>query len=155
MKLRRDEIPLHFEGLRLRRRIVLAGWPLALAAALAGVTLAGLARDPLVKTVGLLLGVLAALLIAGLARCRRCEIVVSGRTVTTSVGPLRRQAPVGWLESGGIRRATSWRRLYADRELVFELPDHEQSFILPTAEPEALREALIEARTAARTRLPN
>ena len=130
----------------------MAGWPLAVAVAGLGVTLAGTARDPLVSATGLVLGVLGALLIAGLVRCRRCEIVVGGRAVTTTVGPLRRRAPVGWLEHGQLRRARSWRRLYADRELVFELPDRGQSFILPTAEPEALREALAEARTSGRPR---
>jgi hypothetical protein len=151
MKLRRDQLPLYFEGLQLRRWLTLAGWPLAMAAAAIGVTFAGMARSPLVTVVGLLLGVLAALLIAGLVRCRRCEVVVGGRVVTATVGPLRRRAPVGWLERGELRRARSWRRLYADQELAFELADREQSFILPTAEPEALRDALAEARTAART----
>jgi hypothetical protein len=152
MKWQRDPLPLYFEGLQLRRRLVLAGWPLAVASAALGVTFAGMARSQLVNAVGLLLGVLAALLIAGLVRCRRFEIVVGGRAVTTTVGPLRRRAPVGWLERGELRRARSWRRLYADQELAFELPDREQSFILPTAEPEALQAALLEARTAARKR---
>lgn len=80
MKRQRDQLPLYFEGLQLRRRLVLAGWPLAVASAALGVTFAGMARSQLVNGVGL---------------------------------------------------------------------------ILPTAEPEALREALAEARTASRARSPN
>jgi len=152
MKLQRDELPLHFEGFQLRRRLVVAGWPLAVAVAGLGVTLAGTARDPLVSATGLVLGVLGALLIAGLVRCRRCEIVVGGRTVTTTVGPLRRRVPVGLTEDRLLRSATSWRRLYADQELVLELRDRGEAVVLPTAEPEALREALAEARTSGRPR---
>ena len=33
MKLQRDALPLHFEGFQLRRRLVVAGWPLAVAVA--------------------------------------------------------------------------------------------------------------------------
>ena len=152
MKLQRDELPLHFEGFQLRRRLVLAGWPLAVAVAGLGVTLAGTARDPLASATGLVLGVLGALLLAGLVRCRRCEVVVGRRTVTMTVGPLRRRAPVGWLDRGELRLARSWRRLYADRELAFELPDRGKTVVLPTAEPEALQTALLEARTTSRTR---
>jgi len=152
MKLQRDELPLHFEGFQLRRRLVVAGWPLAVAVAGLGVTLAGTARDPLVSATGLVLGVLGAMLIAGLVRCRRCEIVVGHRTVTTTVGPLRRRVPVGLTEDRSLRSATSWRRLYADRELVLELPDRGEAVVLPTAEPEALRAALLEARTTSRAR---
>jgi hypothetical protein len=152
MKLQQDQLPLYYEGLQLRRRLVLAGWPLALAVAGLGVVLVGTSAQPLVDASGLVVGVLGAVLIAGLVRCRRCEIVISGRAVTSTVGPLRRRAPVEWLERGELRRSRSWRRLFADSELVFELPDHGPSFILPTAEPEALEAALREARTAGRTR---
>ena len=55
-------------------------------------------------------------------------------------------------EDGSLRSATSWRRLYADQELVLELPDRGEAVVLPTAEPEALRAALLEARTTSRTR---
>jgi len=150
MKLQRDELPLHFEGLRLRRWIVLAGWPLALVAAAAGVTLAGLTRDPLGDAVGLLLAVAGGTLIAALARCRRCEIVVGPSLLTIGAGPFRRRVPVRALEHPEIRDACSWRRLYADRELAFELPAHRDTVALPTAEPEALLEALLQATSTAR-----
>jgi hypothetical protein len=150
MKLQQDQLPLYYEGLQFRRRLVLAGWPLALAVAGLGVVLVGTSAQPLVDASGLVVGVLGAVLIAGLVRCRRCEIVISGRAVTSTVGPLRRRAPVEWLERGELRRSRSWRRLFADRELVFELPDHGPSFILPTAEPEALKQALREAKSADR-----
>lgn len=151
MKLRRDELPLHFEGLRLRRWIVVAGWPLALAAAALGVVLVGTSAQPLVDAIGLVVGVLGAVLIAGLVRCRRYEIVVGARVVTTTVGPVRRLVPVGQLERGEIREARSWRRLYAGHELAFDLPAPARTVILPTAEPEALQAALHEARTTTRT----
>jgi hypothetical protein len=153
MKLRRDELPLHFEGLRLRWWIVLAGWPLALAAAGLGVVLVGTSAQPLVDAVGLVVGVLGAVLIAGLVRCRRFEIVVGPSLLTVGAGPFRRRVPTGALGPAEVRAARSWRRLYTDRELVLDLPAHGETFILPSAEPEALEEALREAKSAARPRL--
>ena len=152
MKLRRDELPLHFEGLRLRPWIVLAGWPLALAAASLGTVVVGKASQPLADAAGLLVGVLGAVLIAGLIRCRRFEIVVGPRLLTIGAGPFRRRVPVGALERPEVRDAASWRRLYADRELVLQAPEYGQRFIVPSAEPEALQAALEEARSASRTR---
>jgi len=152
MKLRRDELPLHFEGLRLRRWIVAAGWPLALAAAALGVVLVGTSVQPLVDAIGLVVGVLGAVLIAGLARCRRFEIVVGARVVTITVGPLRRLVPVGQLERGEVREARSWRRLYAGHELAFDLPAPFRTVVLPAEDPEALQAALDEARTSVRPR---
>jgi hypothetical protein len=105
--------------------------------------------------VGLLLAVVGGLAIAGLARCQRFEIVVGSRLVTTIAGPLQRRVPLGALEHRGLRPASSWRRLYADRELVFDVPAHGETFILPSTEPEALQEALLEAKTTVRTHSPN
>ncbi|HOC44652.1 MAG TPA: hypothetical protein PKJ99_16670 [Thermoanaerobaculales bacterium] len=151
MKLRRDELPLHFEGLRLRRWIVLSGWPLALVAAATGVAVAGLTRDPLGDAVGLVLAVVGGTLIAALVRCRRCEIVVGPSLLTLGAGPFRRRMPVGVLEHPELRAACSWRRLYADLELAFDLPAHGDTVALPTADPEALQGALLEARTTRRS----
>jgi hypothetical protein len=153
MKLRRDELPLHFEGLRLRRWIVLAGWPLALAAAGVGVVLVGTSVQPLVDAVGLVVGVLGAVLIAGLMRCRRFEIVVGPSLLTVGAGPFRRGVPSGALGHSEVRAARSWRRLYADRELVLDVPDHGQHIVVPSVDPEGLQAALLEARTTSRTRL--
>lgn len=152
MKLRRDELPLHFEGLRLRPWIVLAGWPLALAAASLGTVVVGKASQPLADAAGLLVGVLGAVLIAGLIRCRRYETVLGPSLLTIGAGPFRRRVPVGALERPEVRDAASWRRLYADRELVLEAPEHGQRFIVPSADPEALQAALLEARAAPRTK---
>jgi len=150
MKLRRDELPLHFEGLRLRWWIVLAGWPLALAAAGLGVVLVGTSAQPLVDAIGLVGGVLGAVLIAGLVRCRRFEIVVGPSLLTVSAGPYRRRVPIGALGPPEARAARAWRRLYTDRELVFDGPDHRERIIVPSADPEGLQAALAEARTTAR-----
>ena len=147
MKLRRDELPLHFEGLRLRRWIVLAGWPLALAAAGVGVVLVGTSVQPLVDAVGLALGVLGAVLIAGLARCRRFEIVVGPSLLTVGAGPFRRRLPIGALGPPEVRAARSWRPVYADRELVLDVSDRGQRIIFPSADPEGLQAALTEAKT--------
>ena len=151
MKLRRDELPLHFEGLRLRRWIVLAGWPLALAAAGVGVVLVGTSVQPLVDAVGLALGVLGAVLIAGLARCRRFEIVVGPSLLTVGAGPFRRRVPIGALGPPEVRAARSWRPVYADRELVLDVSDRGQRIIFPSADPEGLQAALTEAKTGVRT----
>jgi hypothetical protein len=150
MKLRRDQLPLHVEGLRLRRWIVVAGWPLALAAAALGVVLVGTSAQPLVDAIGLVVGVLGAVLIAGLVRCRRIEVVIGPSLLTISAGPFTRRVPVGAFEPPEVRAACSWRRLYADHELVLDLPAHGQNVILPTAEPEALQAALLEAKLTAR-----
>jgi hypothetical protein len=150
MKLRRDELPMHFEGLRLRPWIVLAGWPVALAAASLGALLVGTSSQPLADAAGLLVGVLGAVLIAGLIRCRRYETVLGPSLLTIGAGPFRRRLPVGVLERSEVRDAASWRRLYADRELVLEAPEYGQRIIVPSADPEALQAALEEARTSVR-----
>jgi hypothetical protein len=52
MKLQQDQLPLYYEGLQLRRWLVLTGWPLALAAAGLGVVLVGTSAQPLVNASG-------------------------------------------------------------------------------------------------------
>lgn len=142
MKLGKDELPRHFEAAHLKPWVAVAGWPLAAVTAAAGVALAAGARPAAVEGLGVMLAALAALLIAGLVRCRSYEIVVGRRLISFGVGPFRRRIPVGMVASADARPAGSWRRLYADGELELSLADGRGQLILPSREPRELTEAL-------------
>jgi hypothetical protein len=146
MKLVQDEAPRYFEALRLSTRLVIAGWPAALVAALLGVTLAALAPGVGVASVGVALAALGAVAIAGLVRCRSFETVVGPRLLTVGTGPFRRRIPVGMIATAEARAAGSWRRLYADRELALTLSADQSPIIVPTADPDELEMALREGR---------
>ena len=112
LSLEVDDVPLHFEGLALRRSMATFGWELAGVCTVGGVGLAVAARGVLVEAAGVMLTVIGAVLLVGLLRCRRFEIVVGPRLLEVGAGPLRRRVPVGFVVNFERRAATSWRRLF-------------------------------------------
>lgn len=142
MKLVQDEVPRHFEALRLSPRLRIAGWPAAIVAAFLGVTMASLGNGGAAGVIGVALAALGAVGIAGLVRCGVFEIVVGSRLLTVGTGPFRRRIPLGLITSSDARRSRSWRRLYADAELELSLADGRGRIILPSREPRELAEAL-------------
>jgi hypothetical protein len=148
MKLQREEVPSHFEAVRLAPWVGVVGWPVVVASAVTGVVLAARASSrPAVEVLGVALAVVGALLIAGLVRCRTFETVVGRRLLTVGVGPLRRRVPIGLIEATEVRGARSWRRLFAASELELVLSAGRGSVTVPTRDPEALAAAVRDART--------
>ncbi len=147
-----DEIPLHFEGVPLRPWLEFSGWPVALGCAAAGVVTAARAAGPAVEALGVLLVAVGSVLIAALVRCRRYETVITRRLVSGGAGPLRHRVPVGFIDRLQAREASSWRRLYAARELVVEIAYGGRRFVIPSADPEELVTAIGEAQQLQRTR---
>ena len=89
-----------------------------------------------------ILGVLVAgccgLALVGLLRCRRFETVLGTRMLMVAAGPIRRRVPVGYIEGLEWRSASSWRRLYSERELVMQLRVGNRPVVLPCDRPEEL-----------------
>lgn len=89
MKLQHDQLPLYFEGIGLKRRVVAVAWPVAAAAAVAGVLLGSSEAVVLFQVAGVALVAAAAVLVAALVRCRTFEITVGERLLSVRTGPLR------------------------------------------------------------------
>lgn len=137
--LQEDEIPLHFEGMYLRAWVKIVGWPLALACAMGGVMVAGKAPGLAVEMAGAIAAATGGVAIVALVRCRRFEIVLGERLLTVGAGPLLRRVPVGLIDRVEERIATSWRRLYADRELALDLSAGTRDIVFPCNQTEELR----------------
>jgi hypothetical protein len=147
LRLDAGDAPLHFEGMRLRSSVAAFGWELAGVCTVGGVGLAVAAKGALVEAVGVVLTLIGSVLLVAMLRCRRFEIVVGPRLVEAGAGPLRRRIPVGFIERSETREAGSWRRLFAETEIVFWLTARERMLVVPTRDPAALIEAVTEAHT--------
>jgi hypothetical protein len=139
-----DEIPIHFEGMPLRISIQAFGWPLALVCAVGGVILAGRAPVFALELSGAIAAAMGGVMIVALVRCRRFEIVLGARLLTVGAGPLLRRIPVGLIDRTEERAATSWRRVYADRELVLQLRAGTREVVFPCDQPEELRSMIFK-----------
>jgi hypothetical protein len=127
------EVPLHYEGISLKTWTLVVGWPLGLVSAVGGVVLAGKASGFAVE----LIGVIAAAL----------EIVLGARLLTVGAGPLLRRVPVGLIDRVEERAATSWRRLYSDRELAANLTVGDRVLVFPSDEPQEVASAIRGVRS--------
>jgi hypothetical protein len=147
--LEKDELPIHFEGLGLKPALGLVGWPLGVLGAFAGTALVAAGSSFALEILGVLVAGCCGLILVALLRCRRFEIVLGTRMLMVAAGPIRRRVPVGYIETMEIRRASSWRRLYADRELALGLRVGTESVVFPSEEPEELIRA-VESEQAER-----
>jgi hypothetical protein len=82
-------------------------------------------------------------LVVALIRCRHYEVMVGERRIELRLGPFRRTLPTGCVETSTERPATSWRHLYASRELVLSLSVDTRPLIVPTHDPDELRAVLV------------
>jgi hypothetical protein len=137
--LQDDEIPLHFEGMYLKTWIQVIGWPFAMICVIGGVTVAGNASGFAAELSGAAAAAIGGVLIVALVRCRRFEIVLGARVLTVGAGPLLRRVPVGLIDRVAEGTATSWRRLYADGELVLRLAAGSREIVFPCQQPDELR----------------
>ena len=148
MSLDKDDIPLHFEGVRLRPAVEGGGWLIAAVLTVGGVGLAATAGGWAAEAFGVAAAGIGGAGLVGLVRCRQFETVLNRRFLSGAAGPLRGRLPVGFIEGVAIRAATSWRRLYSDREVVVETPSHIRTLVVPSREPKALIDAIqsVESR---------
>lgn len=137
-----DEVPRHYEGVPVKPWVLVIGWPLGLACAVGGVVLAGKASVFAVEMIGVIAAALGGVTIVALLRCRRFEIVLGARLLTVGAGPLLRRVPVGLIDGVEERAASSWRRLYADREVAAHLTVGDRVMIFPSNDPQEVTAAM-------------
>jgi len=146
LDLRREEVPLHFDHALLGAAVCYPGWPLSAAGMAVGAYLVGTADSFGVEVLGVLLAGSCALLFVALVRCRRYQTVVGTRMLTSGAGPFSRRVPVGFIDRLETRGATSWRRLYSDREVVISLTSGHRPIVVPSEHPEDLVSEMRSAR---------
>jgi hypothetical protein len=130
--LHKDQIPRHYHRVNLKARVMLVGWPLSLALGAGGVALASLSRVLAAEGVGMVLAAAGGVGIVGLIRCRRFEAVVTARTLETAAGPFRRRVPLAFIDAVTEVPASSWRRLYTDREIRVRLHAGGRAVVVPS-----------------------
>jgi len=144
VRIQRDrDLPLHFEASPLKAAVKAAGWMVGILATAAGMAGFVGAESTIAEAVAVLLILIGGTLVVALIRCRRYEVMVGERRVELRLGPFRRTLPTGCVETATGRPATSWRRLYASRELVLSLSVDTRPLIVPTNEADDLRVVLV------------
>jgi hypothetical protein len=143
VRIDRDlDLPLHWEASPLRVPVKVVGWPVATLVALGGIVIFVRAASMVSEAVAALLVVAGCALVVLLFRCRRYEITVGRRMTELRLGPFRRTLPSSCVEAASQRPASSWRLLYAPREVVLNLSVETRPVIVPTHEPDELRAVL-------------
>lgn len=143
VEITRDgDVPIHYEVSYLRYSMRAVGWLVAMLALPGGIAVFVRAGSFAGEAVGALLVVVGVTLVVLLIRCRRYEVTVGKRMIELRLGPFRRTLPAGCVEEATARRASSWRRLYAPREVALALSIETRVVIVPTHEPDDLRSAL-------------
>ena len=143
VRITRDrDLPLHYEASPLKAAVGAVGWPAGVVAIVAGIAAFVGAASVAAEAVSALFVVAGSALVVLLVRCRRYEVTVGRRMIEARLGPFRRTLPVGCVEEARERPASSWRRLYAARELALTLSVETRPLILPTHDPDELRTAL-------------
>ncbi|MCP4896412.1 MAG: hypothetical protein GY906_05500 [bacterium] len=139
----REEIPIHFEGVPLKPAIRLAAWPSSLVCAIGGIALMVMRPGWVIEVGAALVAAIGVVLITALVRCRRYEMVVGEKWFFSTLGPFKRHIPLQLVEGAFERPAESWRRLFADRELVLQVPVGTGEDPFPTRDPGELLAALV------------
>ncbi|HHQ48921.1 MAG TPA: hypothetical protein ENK19_08585, partial [Acidobacteria bacterium] len=145
-----DEAPLHYEGMELRPA-VRTGARLGGALA-AGIGIFGMVRGAgaLFEPVGALLGAVGVVVMILSWRFRLFEIVVGERWLILRCGPVRHRFGRSDVAVGPAWRATSWRRLFAEHEVVVTNHAHGVEYRCPIVDAEELRRVTGAERTAER-----
>jgi len=144
VRIQRDrDLPLHFEASPLKAAVKIVGWVLGVLVIVAGMAGFVRAESTVAEAAAACLILIGGTLVVALIRCRRYEVTVGERRIELRLGPFRRTLPAGCVETAKERPATSWRRLYAPRELALTLGLDTRTVIVPTHEPGELRAALV------------
>jgi hypothetical protein len=140
---REPDLPLHYEASPLEAVVAAVGWPAGIAAIIGGIAIYAGAASVVSEAVSVLLVGLGVTLVMTLVRCRRYEVTIGKRMIELRLGPFRRTLPTGCVEEVSEQPASSWRRLYAPRELVLGLSVETRPLIVPTHDPVELCAALV------------
>ena len=144
VRITRDrDLPLHFEASPLKAAVKVAGWMVGVLAIVVGMAGFVRAESAMAEAVAACLILIGGTLVVALVRCRCYEVMVGERMIELRLGPFRRTLPAGCVETATVRRASSWRRLYAPRELALSLSVDTRSLIVPTHDPDDIRTALV------------
>ena len=143
LQITRDgDLPLHYEASPLRAAFGAGGWPVGIVAIVGGIAAFVRANSVASEAVAAFFVVAGCALVVLLIRCRRYEVIIGERMTELRLGPFRRTLPTGCVTETAERPASSWRRLFASRELVLTLSVETRPLIVPTHDPEELQGAL-------------
>jgi hypothetical protein len=146
VEITRDrDLPLHYEASPLGAPFLAIGWTAGIVAIVAGIAAFVGAESVASEAFSALFVVAGCALVVFLVRCRRYELTLGKRMTELRLGPFRRTLPTGCVIGVAERPATSWRRLYAPRELVLDLSVEARPVIVPTHDPDEFRTALVGA----------
>ena len=136
------EIPDHFEGVPLKGNVRLGGWLAGLILTSGGIALMVLSEGTAIEALGAVSAASGAIVLAAVIRCRRYETQIGRRWITIGAGPLTRRIRRDLVAKHLERPATSWRKLYADHEVILTLSVGEHLHHVPTRDSEELRKSL-------------
>jgi len=133
-----EEIPHHYEGLPLKRSVLITGWLLGLIGVMGGVSVMVTRAGSWLEVVGAAAATAGALALFGVIRFRRYEIVVGERWIDVGSGPLHHRLGRDGVQVGQPVPAAGWRRLYARLEVP--VTAYGGVVKVPTGDPDDLRE---------------
>lgn len=143
VQITRDgDLPLHYEASPLKVGVGAVGWLVGIAAIVGGIAAYVDAGSFLSEAIAVCLVLIGCTLVVVLVRCRRYEVTVGRRMTEIKLGPFRRTLPTGCVTDSVEQAASSWRRVYAPRELVIRVNVETRPLIVPTHDPDELRAAL-------------
>lgn len=143
VQITRDgDLPLHYEASPLGTPFLAVGWPAGIVAIVAGIAAFVKAESMAGEALAAVFVVVGCALVVLLVRCRRYEVVIGERMTELRLGPFRRTLPTGCVTEATERPASSWRRLFAPRELVLTVSVETRPLIVPTHDADELRAAL-------------
>ena len=143
VEITRDgDMPLHYEASPLGASFGAIGWPIAVLAIVGGIAAFVRAGSIAAEAVAACFVVAGCALVVVLVRCRLYEVVIGERMTELRLGPFRRTLPTGCVTDAVERKASSWRKFFAPRELALTLSVETRPLIVPTHDPEELRAAL-------------
>jgi len=144
VRITRDrDLPLHYEASPLEPSIGAVGWLAGIVAIVAGIVAFVKAESGMGEATAALLVLIGCTLVVALVRGRRYEVTIGQKMIELRLGFFRRRLPTGCVEAAMDRPSSSWRRLYAPRELVLSLSVEPPRLIIPTHDPDELRAALV------------
>jgi hypothetical protein len=143
VQITRDgDLPLHYEASSLGAAFGAIGWPVAIVAIVGGIAAFVKAESLAAEALAALFVVAGCGLVVLLVRCRRYEVIIGERMTELRLGPFRRTLPTGCVTDTTEQPASSWRKLFAPRELVLMLSVETRPLVVPTHDPAELRAAL-------------
>ena len=137
-----EEIPEFYEAVSLRPAVSVAGWVVGIAAIVGGGALRAGGAASWLENAGAGVGTIGALVMFGLLKFYRCELLLGKRWLMVRVGSVQHQFGLEAFESVHVRPARVWRILFSSVEAELRLSSLGRVLVFPTRDPEALRREL-------------